>query len=225
MKIYCVIPAYNEEKNIGKIVEELIPYEYNIIIVDDGSIDNTFLIALKYSGTSDKIAILRHIINRGQGAALQTGTEYALKMGADVIVHFDADGQFLAKEISEVARPIIEGRAQAVFGSRFLEKKSAMPFFKKMIIMPLARLSNKFFLGVTMSDPQNGFRALSKEAANKIKIENRGMAHCSEILRKIKENRLVIEEVPVTVIYHNFGQKLNGGIKILKDLFLGRLLN
>jgi len=150
--------------------------------------------------------------------------DYALKNGAEVIVHFDADGQFLGEEIAQVIKPILENEADIVFGSRFLGKKSDMPFFKKNIIMPLARLINKIFLKVDLSDPQSGFRAMSRKAAEQIRIEQDRMAHCSEIMAKSFSSGLRIKEVPITVIYHDFGQKFSGGIKILKELFLGSLL-
>lgn len=219
MKIFCVIPAYNEEKNIGKVIDSLLPSGYELVVVDDCSEDRTYEAASK-----NGVTVLRHVVNRGQGAALQTGMDYALMHGAEVIVHFDADGQFLAEEIADVIKPVVKDEADIVFGSRFLEKKSDMPFFKKNIIMPLAKLINKLFLKVDLSDPQSGFRAMSRKAAEQIRIEQDRMAHCSEILAKSFSSGLRIKEVPITVIYHDFGQKLGGGIKILKELFLGSLL-
>ncbi len=219
MKVFCVIPAYNEEKTIEKVVREVKFYVDKVVVVDDGSVDQTSYLAQK-SGA----IVLRHLINRGQGAALETGNQYALSKGADIIVHFDADGQFLAREILEVITPIKKGEAQIVFGSRFLEKKSHIPWFKKNIIIPLAHLANKIFIGKSLSDPQSGFRALSRTAAQKIKIEQDDMAHCSEIIYKAFSNQLKIKEVPITVIYHDFGQRFLSGIKIIKDLILGLLI-
>ena len=219
MKIFCVIPAYNEEENIGKVIDGLLPLGYELVIVDDCSSDRTYEVASKKG-----ITVLRHVVNRGQGAALQTGMDHALMHGALVVVHFDADGQFLGEEIAQVVKPIIDNEADIVFGSRFLGKKSDMPFFKKNIIMPLARLINKIFLKVDLSDPQSGFRAMSRKAAEQIRIEQDRMAHCSEIMAKSFSSGLRIKEVPITVIYHDFGQKFSGGIKILKELFLGSLL-
>ncbi len=218
-KIYCIIPAYNEERTIGGVINGVKKYVNKAIVVDDGSRDRTYELAKAQNAT-----VLRHIINRGQGAALQTGMEYALKNGADIIVHFDADGQFVANEIKDLIKPIITGEAHIVFGSRFLEKKSDIPWLKKNIIIPLAKIINKIFLDVNLTDPQSGFRALTKEAAKKIEIQQDEMAHCSEILYKAREFNLKIKEVPITVVYHNFGQKFSGGVKILKELFVGALL-
>ena len=217
-KIICIIPAYNEGKNIYKTVQKVKLYLENVVVIDDGSSDET---ACKAKKAGAKVLI--HPINRGQGAALQTGNEYALLKQADLVVHFDGDGQFLASEINDLVKPIIENNYDIVFGSRFLEKKSAIPKFKTYIIYPLARIVNRIFLQVKTTDPQNGFRAMSKEAILKIKIENNGMAHCSEILYKTHLNKLRFKEVPITVIYHHFGQKFSSGLKILKDLFVNKL--
>ncbi len=219
MQVFCVIPAYNEEKTISRVIQEVFPYVDKIVVIDDGSRDNTYNLAQK-----EGAIVLRHLINRGQGAALETGNQYALSQGANIIVHFDADGQFLASEIPEIIAPIKNGEAQIVFGSRFLDKKSHIPWFKKNIIIPLAHLVNKIFIGKSLSDPQSGFRALSRQAAQKIRIEQDDMAHCSEIIYKALDSDFKIKEVPITVIYHDFGQRLAGGVRIVKDLILGFLI-
>jgi glycosyltransferase involved in cell wall biosynthesis len=219
-KIFCVIPAYNEEKTIGKVVREVKLLVDKVIVVDDGSSDRTAARARAAGAT-----VLRHILNRGQGAGLATGNEYSLLAGAEIIVHFDADGQFKAGEIPSMVAPIVKGEAEIVFGSRFLGKKSNLPWAKKNIILPLARLVNFIFLRVKLSDPQSGFRALSYRAAQKINITQDGMAHCSEIMAQAFRLRLKIKEVPITVFYQDFGQRFSGGLKILRDLFLGRVLN
>jgi len=220
-KIYIVIPASNEAQNIAAVLANLAQYDYQVVVVNDGSVDETAQEVKKFAN----VYLLSHLINRGMGAALQTGNEFALQQGAEVIVHFDADGQFLAEEIKDIISPIIKGEADIVFGSRFLGKKSNMPPFKKYVIIPLAHLINKIFTGSTLTDPQNGFRAMSQKAASQIKIEQDGMAHNTEIISKAFASGLKIKEVPVTVIYHNFGQRFSGGLKIIKDLILARLIN
>lgn len=220
MKIVCVIPAWNEEKNIAKVVISVRPFVDEVVVIDDCSQDNTSDLA-KIAGAT----VFRHPLNRGQGAALQTGNDYALENGADIIVHFDADDQFLAAEIKDMIAPIIEGRADIVFGSRFLGKKANFPLVKKYLIMPLGKIFTRVILGIKLSDPQNGFRALSRTAAEKIRISNREMAHNSEIQIKAFKEKLRIAEVPITVIYHHFGQKLSGGFKVAKDLFIHRIIN
>jgi len=218
MKILCVIPAYNEEKNISKTVESAKKYINDILVINDGSKDKTKELA-KEAGAK----VLSHIINRGQGAGLETGNEYARRHNYDIVVHFDADGQFLAEEIPDILKPIIENGYPMSFGSRFLNKKTKMPWFKKHIIMRLAKAMNYIFLGIRTTDPQSGFRAMNKQALKKIKIENDGMAHCSEILAKTYKYGLVFKEVPITVIYNEFGQSLGSGFKTVKDLLINKI--
>ena len=218
--IFIIVPAHNEEKNIENVLLKLTQNYNNIIVVDDASTDKTVQIVKNFP-----IVLLRHKINRGQGASLETGNQYAFDNGADIIVHFDADGQFLVEEIKDIIQPIIQKNYDIVLGSRFLEKKSKMPWFKKHIIHYIARIINRIFFGIKLSDPQSGFRALSVKAAQKIKIEQDQMAHCNEILHKIFKYKLKIKEVPVTVIYNGFGQGFIGGLKILRDLIFKKIIN
>ena len=220
MKISCVIPAYNEEKCIAAVIAKLRPFVDEIIVVDDCSKDNTYNVAIG----ADAI-VVRHIINRGQGAALRTGTQLALDRGADIIIHFDADDQFQASDIPEMLKPILEGRADAVLGSRFLGKKSNLPKMKEYIIMPLGRFINRLFFNIRLTDPQSGFRILNRQSALKLKIENDGMAHCSEIIYRLFKNNDRVVEVPITVIYHEYGQKLSGGFKIIRDILVQAIIN
>lgn len=218
MKIFVVIPSYNEEARIGRVLQDLQAFDYNIIVVDDASFDKTSVVASRFP-----ITLLRHKVNRGQGAALETGNDYAMSHGADIIVHFDSDGQFLVSEIAAMVQPIIDNQADIVFGSRFLEKKSDMPWVKEKIYFPLARMVNRVLFGITLSDPQSGFRVMSRLAAQQIKIQNDDMAHCSEIMAKAHEYKLRIKEIPITVIYHGFGQGFWGGVKIIKSLLVNKL--
>lgn len=217
MKIICVIPAWNEAKHIVKVINKVKNFVDIVIVVDDCSKDNTYRLALEAGALA-----LRHPINRGQGAALQTGSDYALDLGADIIVHFDADDQFTASEIPDIIKPIIDNQADIVFGSRFLGKNSNLPRLKKYLIHPIAKIVNRFF-GVKTSDPQSGFRAYTKEVAKSFRIENRGMAHCSEILIKLSQSKWRIKEIPITVSYHEYGQKFSGGIRIIKDLIIQKI--
>ena len=222
MKTFCVIPAFNEEKNITTVISQVKSMVDAVVVVDDDSSDRTADLAARAG-----VILLKHLINRGQGAALRTGTRYCLDNGADIIIHFDADGQFLARDIERVIAPIKGGTAQVVFGSRFLnsEHSAAMPIFKKYFIMPLAKAVNKLFFKVNLTDPQSGFRAMSREAARLINWKQDRMAHCSEIMFEVKKNNFKVKEIPIRVIYHNFGQSFSGGLKILKELFIAMLVN
>lgn len=221
MKITAVIPAYNEEKTIKKVITELKTRVDEIIVVDDGSRDNTKSIA-----EQEGVIVLRHIVNRDQGAALQTGTEYAVKMGADIIVHFDADGQHKVGDVSRLVEPVLKGNYDVVFGSRFLEDKSInnIPLTKKYFILKPAIVLNRILTGLKLTDAHNGLRALSRKAAMKINITQDRKAHNTEIPSQVKKNGLKWKEVSVEIIYSEYGQGFGGGIEILRDLFWRKIL-
>jgi len=203
MKMWIVIAAYNEEKRITKVVQDLKNHNYrNIVIVDDCSKDNTYQTALK-----TKVNVLRHVINLGQGAALKTGITYALNQNADIIVTFDGDGQHLASEIYKLIAPLTKGY-EITTGSRFLDKRTKMPLARK-IVLKGSVLILRMFYGLKVTDAHNGFRALSKNAAQKIEIKCDRMAHASEIISEIKKKKLKFKEVPVKIIYNE--EVLNKG--------------
>lgn len=218
MKVITVIPAFNEEKTIYQVVSEVKKYVDEVIVIDDGSTDSTADLAKKAGAI-----VFSHLVNCGQGSALETGRRCALLRGADVVVTFDADGQFLPSEINEVIRPILENKAEVVLGSRFV--KSKVPFSKRVFLYG-AILLTRFISGLNLSDTHNGFRAFSKGALEKIQIRQNRMAHASEILDEIAKNKIRYTEVPVTLLYlprHlKKGQKLFDYFKILFDLFIGR---
>ncbi|MDP2586459.1 MAG: glycosyltransferase family 2 protein [Candidatus Komeilibacteria bacterium] len=215
--VFIIIPCYNEAEHLAKVIESVKPYG-RVVVVDDGSTDNSFQIAVS-SGT----LVLKHLVNRGMGAALETGDRLARSQGAEIVVHFDADGQHVAEEIPLLIQPIVNNEADAVLGSRFLKPTSAIPFFKKHFILKPAVFFQNSMLGVKLTDAHNGFRALSCHALEKIRITQDGMAHATEIIEQIKTNNLTYQEVPVTVIYHEFGQGFLSGLKILKDLIFGKI--
>jgi len=213
MKIYIVIAAYNEEKSIKNVVSTLKEEGYsNIVVIDDGSKDDTQTASLNAGAT-----VLRHIINRGQGAALKTGIDYSLDEGADIIVTFDADGQHDAKEIKKMIKPIIEKKVDITLGSRFLNQKSNTPLVKR-IILKGGILFTWLISGIKLTDTHNGFRALSRNAAEKIEIKQDRMEHASEIIDEIKRKNLKYVEVPVTIKYTEYsmqkGQSVFNAIRI-----------
>jgi polyprenyl-phospho-N-acetylgalactosaminyl synthase len=217
-KVYIVIPAWNEGQAIAGVLTTLQKYDYKVIVVNDGSIDKTASEVAKFP----EVILLNHVVNRGMGAGLQTGNEYALQDGAEIIVHFDADGQMQAKDIAAMIEPIVEGRADIVMGSRHMGKKSNLPWMKRYLIQPPAKLVDFIFTGLSLTDVHNGFRALSREAAAKIVIRQDGMAHATEILQQVNKLNLKYQEVPVEIIYHDFGQNILGGFKIIRDLIIKR---
>lgn len=217
--IFVVLPAYNEEQKIGRVIRDLFQHGFtNVVVIDDGSSDAT-----ASEATVAGAVVLNHVINRGQGAALQTGNEFALQNGAEIIVHFDADGQFNVSDINKGIKKLTEENLDIVFGSRFLDKRSKVPFFKKHFILPFSRIINNWITGLKLSDVHNGFRIMHRRAAEKINITQDQMAHNSEIPRLVKDYNLKYSELPVEVLYFENGQGVSGGFKILWDLLIAKV--
>ncbi len=220
--LFVIVPAYNEAKNIGRVISGLFETQITqmrVVVVDDGSTDNTAEIA-----TQAGAMVLRHEVNRGQGAALQTGNEYALAHGASAVVHFDADGQFNPADIAKALAVMKDKNAEVVLGSRFLDNRSQIPWTKKYIVLPIARLVNHFLTGLNLTDAHNGFRILSRQALEKINISQDRMAHNSEIISLIRQKNLSYLEYPVEVTYNEYGQGVEGGLKIILEILQGRLM-
>ena len=215
----AVVPAYMEEKKIGSVARSLFNLVDKVVVVDDGSSDNT----AKNAEAAGAI-VLRHKINRGQGASLQTGDDYALRLSADYVLHFDGDGQFEVNDVAPALAKLKMANADILFGSRFLGTESNAPWFKKQILFPLARIFNNFFTGLKLTDVHNGFRILNHQALEKIIITHDRMAHATEIIAQTKNNNLKYIEFPVKVVYREYGQGLNEGLYILRDLFFGSFI-
>ncbi len=218
--LFVIVPAYNEEKNIGRVLGGLFSHGHkNIVVVDDGSNDNT-----AQAATEAGAVVLKHEVNRGQGAALQTGNDYALQNGASTVVHFDADGQFNPADIDGALIAMKAKGADVLLGSRFLDNRSEIPWTKKYIVLPISRFINGLITGLKLTDVHNGFRVLSRNALEKIKISQDRMEHNSEIIKQIKEHKLNFIEHPVEVKYFNYGQGVDGGVKILQDILAAKFL-
>ncbi len=225
MKIIAVVPAYNEAGRIGPVVRELIGRVSFVVVVDDGSSDATVSEA-----QSAGAIVLRHLVNCGQGASLATGNAAAMALGADVIVHFDADGQHDPAVIAELVAPIAAGEADVTYGSRFLGLEAVgMPPFRRLMLN-LARWFSLIVRGAPrgFTDPQSGLRAMSRRAAELLSFRQGRMAHCSEILILLGRSGLRWREVPTRVKYSadtlSKGQTTFGAIySILRDLILDAL--
>ncbi len=216
LKIWMIIPAYNEEKIIGTVLKELFNMGLNLIVIDDGSRDNTYQIAQDLiKDHPGRGYLYKHPINRGLGATLKTGIEAALENNADVMVTFDADGQHNPEDILPVCLPIIEGRADVVIGKRDFNE---MPQQKKRA-NEIMNLITWIFYGVHVKDSQSGLRAFNREAAIALDIESREYGVSSEIIREIKHKHLRMEEVPIETIYTDYslskGTNAVIGFKIL----------
>ena len=215
-EIFVVVAAYNEDKRISKAISDLKSHGYqNIVVVNDGSRDRTKEAALASGAT-----VLTHPVNLGQGAALRTGIRYALKAGAGIIVTFDGDGQHQAGEISRLIKPIIEGKADAALGSRFISKGAAVNIPRsRKLFLKAGVVFTRLISRIKVTDTHNGFRALSRKAASKIEIKINDMAHASEILDEIHKKGIRFVEVPVTITYSeeslSKGQKTSNAVKIV----------
>ena len=195
MKLVVTIPAYNEEKTIAKVIQEIpkkIPgiKEIEVIVIDDGSTDKTASVAKRCGAI-----VVRHPGNRGLAKAFKTGLNAALERGADIIVNTDADFQYNQKQIPALIKPILEGKADIVLGSRFAGWIEEMPLSKKLG-NKLATAVVRFVTGYKITDAQTGFRAFSREAALRMNILS-DYTYTQETLLIAAEHKLKVVEIPV----------------------------
>lgn len=222
MKIAVVIPAYNESKRIKDVLSSL-PKEIKgnsimPLVVDDGSKDITSEVAKSVSG----VKVLRHRINLGKGAAAKTGCDAACKLGADIIVLMDADGQHSPKDLPRIIAPVItENAPTLVIGARKANKD--MPTTMRIGNWALAFTMNIFF-GLKVKDSQSGYRAFSCSTYPKIRWASSNYAMETEMLILASKHNVVISEVEIATIYHdNYkGTTVIDGLRIFKILFKWR---
>ena len=207
MKTYIIIPAFNESSRIAAVLESLLSLNYSMIVIDDGSADDTAKIAATFP-----VILIRHELNLGQGAALETGMEAARQLEADYVVHFDSDGQHVASDIEHLLAPLQKDEADIVFGSRFLEKKPSGLTFSRKIILKAGRWINYLITGILLSDAHNGLRALNNKALHAVHFRQPGMAHASEILYEVRRKSLRYLELPVHILYTDYSKQKGQGI-------------
>lgn len=216
---WLVIPLYNEATVIGEVVHGALATFPNIVCVDDGSNDSCGEIARK-SGAW----LVTHPINLGQGAALQTGIEFALKQsGCEYVVTFDADGQHSVSDAAAMVTRLKQEPLDIIVGSRFLENTSNVSSLKRTVLK-LAISFEKWRTGLKLTDAHNGLRAMNRDAASRIKITQNRMAHASEITSRISELNLRYSEQPVTITYTEYskgkGQSIWNSVNILSELWM-----
>ena len=214
-----VIPAFNEGRVLSEVLADLTRLPHAVVVVDDGSDDDTGRRAAEYP-----VVVLRHLVNLGQGAALQTGIEHALGIpGIRFIVTFDADGQHTVDDIARLLAPLRASTHDVVLGSRFLERAEAAGIRpSRVMLLKVAAWFTRLTTGLRLTDTHSGLRALTAEAAAALRIRQNRMAHASEILAQIAALKLRYCEVPIRVRYTPYsvrkGQSALNGINILWDI-------
>lgn len=222
-KVVFIVPCFNEASviydNINKIFKT-----YNFVVcVDDGSNDESVNEIRKTNAL-----LVKHPINLGQGAALQTGVEYVLKFlpGIEYFVTFDADGQHSLKDVTKMLKTIKKERLDIVMGSRFLGRAHGIKYSKKLVLKAAIKFTN-IFSSVKLTDTHNGLRVFNRKFAESLNITMSDMAHASEIIDIIGSGEWTYKEVPITISYTDYsmskGQSMFNSINILFDLLITRI--
>lgn len=220
--IFVLLPVFNEKTELlEQIVSGLLQQGYRVVLVDDASAKKVKL------PPADHLFQLRHAVNLGQGAAIQTGISFAIRKNADYLITFDADGQHSISDIPALLLPLQQKKADITLGSRFLLPGHHNASWFRQLLLKTGRWVNYFFTGFYLSDAHNGLRAMNRVAAEKIMLKENRMAHATEILLQIKRQQLRMQEVPATVTYTDYskskGQSAFNSLRIFFDLFLHKL--
>jgi glycosyltransferase involved in cell wall biosynthesis len=219
--VWVVIAAYNEAGVIERVIADVRHCGFPIALVDDGSSDATAQVAERAGAV-----VVRHPVNLGQGAALQTGIDFVLHKGAGVIVTFDADGQHRATDIAGLVDALARHGVDYALGSRFLGGAVDLPPVRRRLLKTAAWFT-RITSGLAVTDTHNGLRAMTRRGASAIRLRQNRMAHASEILSQIAASELKYVEVPVMIEYSAYslakGQKLSDALPILVDLLARRM--
>jgi glycosyltransferase involved in cell wall biosynthesis len=226
-KVALVIPAYNEGKVIKDVIKGLgdvfkkSPYDFQIIVVDDGSKDDT-----AEQAAAAGAHVIPHVLNMGSGGATATGLSYALQKGFDIATTSDADGQHAPEDVLQGVKTLIKGNVDLLIGSRLIDKKG-MSRVKRLGNKGLSVITYLLF-GVNVTDSQSGLRIFSKNALTKLRWRTSGYEFCSEMLWRAKQRNLRIDEFPIQAIYTDYsrakGQNNWNGVNILKSLLRRRIV-
>ena len=215
--VWVVIPVFNEAQVLGSVVDSVLAVFPNVVCVDDGSRDGSVEAVLR-----TRAHLVRHPVNLGQGAALQTGLSYArAQPGAEYFITFDADGQHRLEDAQKMVEVARSPDVDLVLGTRFAEYSGSVPRRKRLVLQAAVRLSPAGRkLGLT--DAHNGLRVLTRPVVEDLQITMNGMAHASEIVSYLARSSWRVREVPVSIRYTDYslskGQSLLNGVNILFDL-------
>jgi glycosyltransferase involved in cell wall biosynthesis len=215
-KILVAIPCFNEEQCIGSVVIKAKKFVSGVIVIDDGSGDSTADIA---AGAGAEVH--RHERNKGYGAAVRSALEQGRKLGADVLVILDGDGQHDPDDIPSVIKPILDGAADVVIGSRFMGKGKKPPFYRRLGQHALTTATN-LGSGQRVTDSQSGFRAYSSKALKELNLSESGMSIGSEMQFAINKAGLRVTEVPIEVSYLGKSRRspLGHGVSVLSRVLV-----
>lgn len=221
-KVWIIIPALNEERYIGDVITAVRAEGYsNIVVINDGSTDNTANIA-KENGA----IVVSHSINRGPGAATQTGLDYVTSREGGMAITLDADGQHNPADIHKLVDALKKFKSDIIIGSRFLGENSHIPTIRRIFNL-VANIVTFVLSSRWVSDSQSGMKAFSERARKLLSIETNGYEFCTEIFMECKEHNLTITEVPISVTYTkesmNKGQNFATGLQTVGKLFLQAL--
>lgn len=211
---WLIVPVYNEAEVVGDVVAEALQTFPNIVCVDDGSKDDSANIVLENGAH-----LVQHPVNLGQGAAIQTGVEYARKQpGASYFVTFDSDGQHQVTDVKRMVDTLRGDEADIVIGTRFHGDTSSIPWIKRAMLRTIVTLSPQLRT-MRLTDSHNGLRAFNRTVAEQFKITQNGMGHASEIIKMIGNRGWRVTEIPVTILYTEYsmkkGQSIINGVNIL----------
>ena len=195
MKVTIGIPAFNEEKQLPKILPKLKEITDSIIVCDDGSTDKTAAIAKEFGAE-----VVRHEKNQGYGGAIRSIFQKASEINSDVLVTFDADGQHRIEDINKVLQPIKDEQSDIVIGSRFLNDNNEVPGYRKIGIKIITQVTNAS-IKKHFTDSQSGFRAYKKQVLENIVLTEQGMGISTEILIKASQKDFRITEIPIKILY------------------------
>ncbi|WP_194422088.1 glycosyltransferase family 2 protein [Microbacterium abyssi] len=216
-RAWVVIPLYNEADVIADVIRGLRKEFTNVVCIDDGSVDGSADIAAAAGAR-----LVRHPVNLGQGAALQTGIDFALlHPECDYIVTFDADGQHRVEDAVAMLAVVRTQNTAVVFGSRFLDDRTRPGWMKKVVLKTAVWVTN-MTTGMRLTDAHNGLRVIRRDAAEKIELKQDRMAHATEIVLEIGRTGLPWTEHPVELLYTDYskakGQSVLNSVNILVDL-------
>jgi glycosyltransferase involved in cell wall biosynthesis len=220
-EVAIIIPVFNEAEVIKGVVNKVLKHFEYVVCVDDGSLDDSVAAI-----SQTKARLVKHPVNLGQGASLQTGIEFALlNKNIQYFVTYDADGQHDINDVLLMLATIKKTRVDIILGSRFLGKAENITWLKKRVLKLAVIFSNRTS-GIQLTDAHNGLRVFNRKVASQLNITMPDFSHASEIIERIAHKKFTYQEVPITVTYTDYsrkkGQSILNAVNISFDIFLNK---